>query len=455
MRYDYPVCRFIAVYEDHWEIREGTELDMNEIVDEFCDDGLVSEKGTTVPGVQMLYQDGIIDRDESNPEAFKAFVNPFSAQFSGYGKAIHMNFVLVGFDDYTDEEEAALRKMSKQEILQYVRKHPLDYRSLSDEEIAQCTQLLEGVFAQGKKVFLGGSQTYAFLPDEGKARLDAWMSNNALFLVGDCEGADQLMQLYLHEKGYRNVFVYVSGDEIRHNEGGWEVVHCHAAAAPHSYEFYKVKDTAMADLADTALMLWDGESPGTRENIIEMRQKGKTVTILRTHGAWCWEEYCGDSRSRISDENLRKELRRYESAENVSIAAAVKRCPRAEKELHLKRDEVFLLRQALLDGQPDPAAAAYTPFLSFTDVLASVRDELVQQDPALPKPYYRLEKWASKGDFNLTFFRFRDELIELEPPDEDFHMEQTAVFYLDGDEVMGFHLTGAKNPRKKARNSKP
>ena len=48
MRYDYPVCRFIAVYEDHWEIREGTELDMNEIVDEFCDDGLVSEKGTPV-----------------------------------------------------------------------------------------------------------------------------------------------------------------------------------------------------------------------------------------------------------------------------------------------------------------------------------------------------------------------------------------------------------------------
>ena len=110
MKYNYPVCRYIAVYKDYWEVREGTELDMNDIVDEFCDDGFVNEKGTTVPGVQMLYQDGIIDRDESNP---KAFVNPFSAQFSGYWKSIHMNFVLVCFDDYMDEEEAALRKMSR------------------------------------------------------------------------------------------------------------------------------------------------------------------------------------------------------------------------------------------------------------------------------------------------------------------------------------------------------
>ena len=49
----------------------------------------------------------------------------------------------VGCDDYTDEENAALRQMSKQELRQYVLEHPLDYRSLTDEEIAQCVQLLE------------------------------------------------------------------------------------------------------------------------------------------------------------------------------------------------------------------------------------------------------------------------------------------------------------------------
>ena len=49
----------------------------------------------------------------------------------------------VGFDDYTDEENATLRQMSRQELRQYVLEHPLDYRSLTDEEIAQCIQLLE------------------------------------------------------------------------------------------------------------------------------------------------------------------------------------------------------------------------------------------------------------------------------------------------------------------------
>ena len=133
----------------------------------------------------------------------------------------------------------------------------------------------------------------------------------------------------------------------------------------------------------------------------------------------------------------------------------VSRCPKAEKELYLKRNEVFMLHRIIPAGQPTDETAVYQPFLSISDVLAAIRDEMVTRDPALPKPGYTLEKWASKGDFNLTFFRFKDELIEVEPPDEDFHMEQTAVFYLDGDEVMGFHLTGAKKPRKKAGNSKP
>ena len=449
MKYNYPVCRYIAVYKDYWEVREGTELDMNEIVDEFCDDGFVNEKGTTVPGVQMLYQDGIIDRDESNP---KAFVNPFSAQFSGYGKSIHMNFVLVGFDDYTDEEEAAFRKMPREEQLRYVHEHPLDYRSLTDEEITQCIRLLEGVSAQGKRVFLSGSQTCTALPDEILSRLNCWMKGRVSFLIGDCKGADQLMQKYLHENGYEDVTVFVSGDEIRHNEGSWNVVHCPSSARPHSYEFYSAKDVRMAETADEAFMLWDGKSPGTRENIIRMRQRGKAVKVCRMHGAWCWEEKCTDAYTGLSDEGLQNELKRYTREESIGIRTAVSRCPKAEIELHLKRDEVFMLHQVVPAGQRDDKALDYQPFLSFTDVLEAIRDELVTRDPSLPKPKYTLEKWASRGDFNLTFFRFKDELIEVEPPNEDFHMEQTTRFELEGDEVVSFRQidTKKKSGKKEA-----
>ena len=272
-----PACRYIAVFRDHWEVREGTESDMNRVVNESCDDGFMNEKGTAIPGVQMLYQDGLIDRDESER---KAFVNPYSAPFSVYGKAAYMNFVLVGFDDYTDEEEVALRKMSEDDRRRYYDEHPLEYRSLTDEELAQCLQLLEA------------------------------------------------------EKTRR---------------------------------------------------------------------------------------------------------------ENISVAAAVRRCPEAEKELRLKRDELFMLQRVFPDGELDSDTSLWSPFLSFAEVLAAIRDRLVTQDPALPKPRYVLEKWASKGDFNLTFFRFKDELIEVEPPDEDFHMEQTAVFCLEGDEVTEVSLKHRTN----------
>lgn len=265
---EYPAYRYIAVFKDHWEIREGTESDMNRVVNESCDDGFMNEKGTTIPGVQMLYQDGLIDRDESR---LKAFVNPYSAPFSAYGTVVFMNFVLVGFDDYTDEEEAALQKMSEDDRRRYYDEHPLEYRSLTDEELAQCLQLLEA------------------------------------------------------EKTRR---------------------------------------------------------------------------------------------------------------ENVSVAAAVRRCPEAEKELRLKRDELFMLQRVLPDGELDSDTSLWSPFLSFAEVLAFIRDRLLTQDPALPKPRYVLEKWASKGDFNLTFFRFKDELIEVEPPGEDFHMEQTARFEMEGDEIV-------------------
>ena len=289
------------------------------------------------------------------------------------------------------------------------------------------------------KIFLGGSQTLTALPDMAKTHLDKWMAEKALLLVGDCKGADRLMQAYLHEKGYENVFVFVSGDEIRCNEGAWEVIHCHGGVQPHTYEYYKVKDRAMANTADEALMLWDGKSPGTRENIIDMRQQEKPVTFLRMEEDGCREEFSHNAASHITDRGLEKELKRYGNGESTCIAAAIHRCPRAKEDLHLQKDELFMLQRMRAGGMPDPESPAYRPFLSFTDVLEAIRDEMISRDPAQPKPYYKLEKWSAKWNFNLTFFRFREELIEVEPPEDDYHMVQTAVFYLDGDEVVSYH----------------
>ena len=431
MEYERPVCRFIAVYEDHWEIREGTDLDMDDIVNEFCEWGCENDIDTNIPGVWMLYQDGDTSPTESRHEYFW---NPFS---EAVGWNAEMNFVLFGFDGYDENGDLVDDKWPY-------------YRSLTDEEIAQCVQRLESVTLPERKVFLGGSQTWTVLPVEVKNTLDCWMRRHIAFLIGDRKGADQLMQKYLHEKGYEKVTVYVnSGDEVRCDEGGWGVAHVLSPAWPYSDEYCSARDIRMAEAADEAYLLWDGNSIRTRENIIRMRQLGKDVTVCREQAGWCWEEECTDTHSSLSDECLQNELRRYSWEENTVINAAILRLAReAEKELHLKKDEAFTLERLLPNAKPDPDSPLYRPFLSFTDALAVIGDEMVSRDPALPKPRYVLEKWTSKGEFNLTFFRNRDELYDLDPPQDDYHMEQTARFELEGDEIVSFRLINRGKKKK-------
>ena len=68
------------------------------------------------------------------------------------------------------------------------------------------------------KVFIGGSKTILELNSETKSVLDSLCAENAYILVGDCFGADKLVQQYLNDKGYKNVTVYVSGDKTRHEK---------------------------------------------------------------------------------------------------------------------------------------------------------------------------------------------------------------------------------------------
>lgn len=129
------------------------------------------------------------------------------------------------------------------------------------------------------KVFVGGSKTIVELTDEAKLAIDELCADEANILIGDCFGADKLIQAYLAERGYRNVTIYVSGDKIRNNVGSFLEKHI-AANGFMGYEFYKQKDIAMADDADVGFMLWDGKTRGTEQNIIYLKSIGKPVRII-------------------------------------------------------------------------------------------------------------------------------------------------------------------------------
>lgn len=132
------------------------------------------------------------------------------------------------------------------------------------------------------KVFISGSKSISALPEEVKSLLDSYIVTGAKILVGDCYGVDAVVQKYLDSKGYSNVIVYCSGEIPRNNfVTGAKVCSCaEAAKGLTGSAFHYVKDIQMAQDCDTALMIWDGKSKGTAENIRRIKELKKPYRII-------------------------------------------------------------------------------------------------------------------------------------------------------------------------------
>lgn len=132
------------------------------------------------------------------------------------------------------------------------------------------------------KYFVSGSKSISKLPEEAKSLLDEHIALGTEFLVGDCYGVDAAVQMYLDSKRYSNVIVYCSGETPRNNfVTGAKVCSCaEAAKGLTGSAFQYVKDIQMAQDCDTALMIWDGKSKGTGENIRRIKEMGKPYKTI-------------------------------------------------------------------------------------------------------------------------------------------------------------------------------
>jgi hypothetical protein len=133
------------------------------------------------------------------------------------------------------------------------------------------------------KLFVSGSKSISVLSDDVKLTLDNYMASGTEFLVGDCYGVDTAVQKYLESKGYSNATIYCSGKAPRNNFVTGAKVHSCAEAAKGltGSAFHYVKDIQMAQDCDQALMIWDGKSKGTGENIrriMEMEKPNKVIS---------------------------------------------------------------------------------------------------------------------------------------------------------------------------------
>ena len=129
------------------------------------------------------------------------------------------------------------------------------------------------------KVFIGGSRKISRLNLAIRERVDNIVSKKMEVLIGDANGADKAMQKYLAEKEYKEVIVFCMGGNCRNNIGNWKIDVCKSDRIIKDFNYYEIKDRAMSDQADYGFMLWDGQSKGTLNNIINLLQRGKNVLV--------------------------------------------------------------------------------------------------------------------------------------------------------------------------------
>ena len=130
------------------------------------------------------------------------------------------------------------------------------------------------------KIFIAGPRAISKLNSKVTKRIDNIIENNFTILVGDANGIDKAIQKYCEEKNYKNVIVYAAGQGIRNNVGNWKTVNVHTEKGLKGFDFYKIKDEQMAKDADYGLMIWNGKSRGTFNNIVNLVKNKKKVLLF-------------------------------------------------------------------------------------------------------------------------------------------------------------------------------
>ena len=123
-------------------------------------------------------------------------------------------------------------------------------------------------------VFIGGSRAFSKLNKAIRQQLHELIAKNCEFYIGDANGADRAVQQYLADRHYPRVTVFCM-DQCRNNVGNWPTNRSSSTSTKRDYNYFSVKDREMASRARCGLMLWNGKSRGTLDNILRLFEADK------------------------------------------------------------------------------------------------------------------------------------------------------------------------------------
>jgi hypothetical protein len=130
-------------------------------------------------------------------------------------------------------------------------------------------------------VFVGGSRHLGRLNPAIRTRLSNLMTNKHTVLIGDANGVDKAVQSFFAEGGYHDVIVYCMDGACRNNVGNWQVKSIDSGGRKKDFAYYAMKDAQMSVEADYGFMIWNGESKGTVNNLLNLVQQGKSALVYR------------------------------------------------------------------------------------------------------------------------------------------------------------------------------
>lgn len=181
-----------------------------------------------------------------------------------------------------------------------------------------------------KSIFIAGPREIRKLDNKVLLILKSFEEKSFRINVGDANGVDKLIQTFYHNLNYDNVFVFASNGKARNNLGNWEVIKVEVDKSVKGFEFYVQKNKAMAEKCDLGLMIWNGKSKGTLNNIINLRKKNKPIVLFLTTSKEFFQinsdcdflniiKMCPDETKQLYIDLLNKDLDKTEEKKNDEV----------------------------------------------------------------------------------------------------------------------------------------
>lgn len=130
-------------------------------------------------------------------------------------------------------------------------------------------------------VFISGSISIIGLPYIVEQSIKELIAEGVEILVGDAKGIDTAIQNYCKRLGYSNVTVYSIYSVPRYKVPDFKAKHIIVNSELKTVrERQTVKDAAMTADCDYSLVIWDGKSKGSYQNMIRAINSEKQVKVF-------------------------------------------------------------------------------------------------------------------------------------------------------------------------------